>query len=151
MKRALLLSMLFASVVSAGVPQTVGFSARIVDEKSGAVVSGEHQFKFSLFDAATGGTSVWSEARSLALTDGLLFVELGETQPLSAALFAGNRLFLEVSYDGVSMDPRLALASVPPALRPLFVPAARVSRSCRRPSPPLAPAAAPLSILLVGG
>lgn len=117
MRRFALLSMLFARVVAAGVPQTVGFSARIVDEKSGAAVSGEHQFKFALFDAATGGTSVWSDARSLTLTDGLLFVELGETQPLSAALFAGNRLFLEVSYDGVAMEPRLPLASVPYALR----------------------------------
>ncbi|MER2563683.1 MAG: hypothetical protein ABTQ32_23335 [Myxococcaceae bacterium] len=117
MKKLSLLSGLLAGAVFAAVPQSVGFSARIVDEKSGALVSGEHQFTFTLFDATTGGTPRWSETRSLTLSDGVLLVELGETQPLSATLFSAGRLFLEVSYDGVTLEPRVSLASVPYALR----------------------------------
>lgn len=102
---------------AAAVPTTIGFTARLVDDETGDAISGSHRVKFELFDAATGGSSVWFEGRQFELADGLLFADLGETKALDAAIFDGRRLFLEVTVDDKIMEPRIALASVPYALR----------------------------------
>ncbi|MEO8703956.1 MAG: hypothetical protein ABI867_28155 [Kofleriaceae bacterium] len=105
------------SLAGAGVPGTISFSARLVDDESGKVLTGTHHVEFALFDAATAGTSVWNEGRDLEVDDGLVFVELGEVKPLDLAAFDGRKLFLEVTVDAIAMEPRVALSSVPYALR----------------------------------
>ena len=105
------------SLAEAAVPATISFSARLVDDSSGDVLVGTHHFKFELFDAQSAGSSLWIEARDLALEDGLLFVDIGETKPLASAMFDGRRLFLQVTLDDVVMEPRIGLSSVPYALR----------------------------------
>ncbi len=101
----------------AEVPQTVGFTARLVDDKTGAELTGSHQVAFKLFDAATGGAALWNENVTSDVEDGLLFVDLGSTEPLTATVLDGRKLFLEVTLDGVVMDPRVTLGSVPYAVR----------------------------------
>jgi hypothetical protein len=101
----------------AGVPGTISFSARLANDETGKIVEGTHHLEFQLFDAATAGTSLWLEGRDLEIEEGLLFVELGETKPLELAAFDGRKLFLEVKLDDVAMEPRIALSSVPYALR----------------------------------
>src|SRR5688572_9827218 len=122
MKRAAILVLaVFAgwiSAAAAAVPTTVSFTARLVNEETGEVLSGSHRVKFELFDAAAGGSSVWFEGRMFDLEeDGLLFAELGETKALDSAIFDGKQLWLEVTLDEKVMEPRIALASVPYAIR----------------------------------
>ncbi len=121
MRLALWLSLAAAAIASgalaAPVPATVSFSARLVDEKSGELLDGAHSVQFELFDAADGGASVWKEGRDVAIEDGLLFVALGEVQPLDGTVFNGRRLFLQVTLDGTVMEPRVSLESVPYAIR----------------------------------
>lgn len=122
MRTALLLALLAAAITSgaaaASVPTKVSFTARLVNEDTGEVVTGAHRLKFELFDAATGGASVWFEGRQFDLDeDGLLFAELGETKALDASIFDGRALWLEVSLDDKVMEPRIALDSVPYAIR----------------------------------
>ena len=104
------------SLAVAGVPSTLSFTARLVDDKTGDAVTGSHQLSFELFDKALAGTSVWKEARELPVEDGLLLTELGELKPLDASVFDGKALFLEVKLDGVTMDPRISIDSVPYAI-----------------------------------
>ncbi len=106
-----------AASAHAAVPTTVGFTARLVDDKTGDAVTGSHHLTFELFDAATAGSSVWMEGRDVEIEDGLLFADLGSSKPLDAAVFDGRRLFLQVSLDEVVMEPRIALDSVPYAIR----------------------------------
>lgn len=108
--------LLATSVAAAGVPSTLGFSARLVDDKSGDPVTGSHHIAFELFDAQTGGTSVWQEGRDITLEDGVLFTDLGENKPLDAGVFDGKKLWLEIKLDDVTMDPRVAIDSVPYAI-----------------------------------
>jgi hypothetical protein len=114
---ALAAAAIAAGAADAAVPPTISFSARLVDEASGAAVTGEHHVEFELFDAETGGASVWKEGRDLAIEDGLLFVGLGEVRALDGAVFNGRRLFLQVTLDGAVMEPRISLESVPYAIR----------------------------------
>lgn len=122
MKTAALLACLAFAIASgaaaASVPTKVSFTARLVNEESGDALSGAHRVKFELFDAATAGASVWLEGRQFELEeDGLLFAELGETKALDASIFDGRALWLEVSVDDKVMEPRIALDSVPYAIR----------------------------------
>lgn len=102
---------------AADVPQTIGFTARLVDDKSGAELTGSHELAFKLFDAANGGTALWTENLTSEVEEGLLFVDLGATEPLTATVLDGRKLFLEVTLDGVVMEPRVTLGSVPYAVR----------------------------------
>lgn len=119
---SLLLSPLLAL---AAVPSTLGFSARIAD--NGRPVTGTHQFVFKLWTVATGGTEgtddPWIEpatgTASLAVADGVVTATLGDVANGGVALtpFNGTPLWLEVTMDGQPFAPRIAIQSVPYALR----------------------------------
>ncbi len=101
----------------AGVPTTLGFSARLVDDKTGDAVEGAHRISFEIFTADIGGTSVWQEGREVTVEDGVLFTDIGQNKPLDATVFDGRKLWLEVKLDDVTMEPRIVLDSVPYAIR----------------------------------
>lgn len=103
--------------VAAEVPSTVSFSARLVEEDTGKAIDGTRRIAFALFTAETGGTSVWDEGREVMIEDGVLFTSLGENRALDAAVFDGRALWLEVTLDEVVMEPRVAIESVPYAIR----------------------------------
>ena len=122
MKRALLLSLVAAAITSgalaAPVPETINFTARLIDERTGEPLSGDHHVDFDLFDAQRAGTSLWRESRDLLqIEDGLVFLALGSVRPFFPGIFTGRRLYLEVTLDGIVMDPRISLESVPYAIR----------------------------------
>jgi hypothetical protein len=96
----------------------MSFNARLTDT-GGAPVTGSHALSFSIYDAATGGTSQWTEntAGASFSTDGVVYVELGATTPLTPAALDGRKMFLEISVDGTVMTPRLPIVSVPYAIR----------------------------------
>ena len=120
MRTAIILAFVAALITSASaaVPTKVSFTARLVNEETGDVLTGSHRVKFELFDAAAGGASVWFEGQTFEIDeDGLLFASLGETKALDASIFDGKQLWLEVSLDDKVMEPRIALDSVPYAIR----------------------------------
>ncbi len=100
------------------VPGSIAFNARLTDT-AGAPVTGSHSLAFALYDQGSGGAAVWTEtvAGAAFSTEGLTFVELGAVTPLTVSALDGRKLYLEVSVDGTSMSPRLAVVSVPYAIR----------------------------------
>lgn len=105
-----------ATAFAQGAPSTVSFVARLSD--GGQPVSGSHDFVFAIYDAPTGGTQLWSEARN-GLTvpqDGLLYLDLGSVTPLTSAILNGSPRYLEITLDGTVSDPRVLIESVPYAL-----------------------------------
>jgi hypothetical protein len=107
---------LSATAYGQGVPGTVNFSARVVEND--VALEGAHDFTVKIFDAATGGQELYSEDHQGVQADkGLVFVAIGSDTPLDATVFEGGSAFLEVSIDGTVMTPRLAIGSAPFALR----------------------------------
>jgi hypothetical protein len=101
----------------AEVPATIGFTARLADD-AGQPLAGPRELSIALFTAATGGEPRWQEDHEVtAAADGMVNLALGGSRPLSAEVLAGGPLFLELSVGGVVLSPRLAVASVPYALR----------------------------------
>ena len=100
------------------VPGSISFNARLTDT-SGAPITGSHTLAFGLYTTGSGGAAVWTETISGAgfSTEGITFAELGASTPLTTAAIDGSKLYLEISVDGTTMSPRLAVVSVPYAIR----------------------------------
>jgi len=110
---------LAATPAAAAVPTIVSFTARLSDA-DGTPVNGQRRVVLSLYDspAPGSGTRAWTETHEGAtFEDGLVYLALGDTVPLDATVFDGRRLFLEVQVGDVVMAPRLAISSVPYAVR----------------------------------
>jgi hypothetical protein len=117
--RALLLSLLTLGLVSAAAAGPLGttFTYQGILADAGSPVSGVVDFRFALWDAASGGVQVGSAVaiEDIVVTGGRVTVPLD-----FGAVFNGNELWLAVEVrDGVStgaytlLDPRQALTAAP--------------------------------------
>lgn len=112
---------MFALVVSllatgaAAVPSQITLTARVAD--AGSPLNGSHTVTIRLHGALTGGLPTWTETHLVTVTDGLLFLTLGSQTPLDSAIIDGTPQFAEVQVDSTVLSPRLALVSVPYAIR----------------------------------
>lgn len=98
------------------VPKTISYQGSLTDA-SGNPVTGSLSITFRLYNTATGGTALWIEPRTVAVTNGAFNVVLGNVTPLDESLFA-NQLFLGIQVGAdTEMIPRRALTSVPYAFR----------------------------------
>jgi hypothetical protein len=111
-----LIAALSSTAAAQAVPSTVTFTARIAD--NGVPATGSHDLGFALFSGPTGGTAVWSEGPvSVTLADGLVYHELGSATTLDETILAGAKMYLELTVDGTTLSPRVAIVSVPYAIR----------------------------------
>ncbi|MBL8958158.1 MAG: hypothetical protein JNK82_45720 [Myxococcaceae bacterium] len=116
--RVVTLAVLFTSLVAQAqaVPLRIALSARVTD--GGAPLTGAHTLVVRLFDAATGGTAVWTETYTgHPVNDGVVSATLGSMTPLTSTLFDSGALFVEVTVDATTLSPRLQLVSAPFAIR----------------------------------
>lgn len=118
MKRvALLLGLttLLASTEAKAAPESMTFAGRL--GTSEGPVDGSVEVAFSVFDAAAGGTEDWTDTVTLTADEGLVFAVLGDAgNPLDDAVFDGSPKFLEITVEGETLTPRLAITSTPYAV-----------------------------------
>lgn len=83
-----------------------GYKTIIIDSSKKPVADGAYNFRFMLYNQASGGTLLWSEERSLPLRLGNLDVALGSVNPIPRNIFSNTALFLQVCFDanGASGD-----------------------------------------------
>ena len=94
------------------VPQVINYQGKLTDSE-GELVSGVVSIQFSMYNAATGGTSLWTETQSCTLTSGLFNVLLGSVNPIPASVFDGGDRWLGITVGTDSeMTPRQKVASV---------------------------------------
>ncbi len=117
MTRGIILAaaLLLASTSFAQVPPKVGYQGRLL-MADGSPESGSHKLTFTLFDAATAGSPLWTEDQTLALSDGYYSAVLGDVTPLDLTAFNGSERFLEIAVDNVALSPRQRIDAVPYAL-----------------------------------
>lgn len=97
---------------SAGVPRFISYQGKLNDQ-NGAPVNGAITFIFSLYDAATGGTPLWTEAQNLLVSNGIFSAHLGAVTPLDyVSLVTKPTLYLGIRAGADSeMSPRQELGS----------------------------------------
>lgn len=110
-----------AVIAHAATPDTISYQGRLRDELGVAVADGDYDFTFTLFDAAEVGVEDWTEAQTVAVTDGYFSVQLGSVDPFNDGLGEETDLnsarWLEVQVvndaDEVeTLEPRVAINSV---------------------------------------
>src|SRR5688572_25217833 len=110
---AVLSILAWSSFAIAQIPLTVQGSLK---SSAGVPLNGSHDMSFSIFNALTGGSALWTEAHSagdaVVVTNGVYATQLGTITPLPASMFTGNvgNLYLEVTVGTDSpMVPRQKL------------------------------------------
>lgn len=116
-----LLVMLENHFVSADVPQTMNVQGRVKDA-SGALINGNRNVIFRIYDVATGGTVLWEETvNNLRFTQGLFVVCLGDpsrtpARPLNLPFDKTYWLGITIVGGGAELSPRIVLCSSPYSL-----------------------------------
>lgn len=97
----------------AAVPDFMVQQGRLLDGE-GEPIDGELSFVFTIYDAATEGTALWTETTNVTLEDGFFSVQLGAAAALDPSIFDGSTLYLGVTVGAdTEMTPRQVLLSTP--------------------------------------
>lgn len=96
-------------------PAKMSYQGVLKDSEGELVPNGNYDLQLSLYDAATGGTALWTEAQNIGVTGGVFSVILGSVTPL--ALPFDKAYYLGVGVNtGAEMTPRTLLTSAAYAL-----------------------------------
>ncbi len=117
MKRITLLSgggiLILCSMLYAAVPQLINFQGILRDGSGNPVANGSYTVTFTIYDALTGGTNLWSEIQSVTTSGGLFTVLLGSTNPVPDSAFNNINRYLGIAVSpDPEMTPRQKLVSV---------------------------------------
>ncbi len=114
---ALACAALAAAPAPAAVPGQMNFQGLLLDA-GGQPLTASVAIEFALFDAATGGAPLWSEAHAgVPVLNGVYDIALGSLAPIPESALAGGSLWLEIRPEGETLAPRQPLLAVPYAIR----------------------------------
>jgi hypothetical protein len=96
---------------SGDIPKKINYQGKVTDS-SGLPLVGSHSIVFGIYEAADGGSPIWSETTTVeADSSGVFSALLGSVNPVEVS-FAATR-WLEVTIDGQVLKPRRELVSMP--------------------------------------
>lgn len=114
---------------SADVPQKISYQGFLTNS-AGAPVNASLQMTFALYDVVSGGTALWFETQSVAVSNGVFNVLLGTAKPITLAFDVQYFIGITVGLPGGAepeMSPRQPLSSAPYAIRAGCNPGDRIS------------------------
>ena len=95
-------------------PSSVNFQGRLTDS-SGNSVNGTESIAFSIWNAASGGSQLWTETQnSVQVSSGVYNVSLGSVVALSSGVFISSSTWLQIQVGTDNpMTPRLQFQATP--------------------------------------
>jgi len=112
-----MLILILVIITNAQVPQLINYQAILTDADENPI-TGTRSIRFSIYDAETDGTELWTETQEIQIEDGLLSVLLGSINPIPYSVFEGDATYLELKIGSdPAMTPRKRLVSVGYAMR----------------------------------
>lgn len=102
----------------ANINPQMNFQGKVVNKDGTNVTDGSYTFTFKIYSVATEGSAIWTETKSVTVTNGIFQTYLGDTTALPGSVdFNSNSLYLGVEFnsDG-EMSPRMRLTAVPYAI-----------------------------------
>ncbi len=100
---ALLLPLVAALSLQAAVPGLVSYQGRLTTAAGDPVPDATYFLRFQIYDAPTGGISLWnSNIQAVVVTGGVYTYLLGQDVPLPEGLFSGGNRWLGIT---VGADP----------------------------------------------
>lgn len=117
-------------VAAPGILKQINFQGKVVNKTVGTnITDGSYSFTFGLYSASSGGVAIWTETKSVTVTNGIFQTLLGDTTAMPGSLdFNTDNLYLGINFnsDG-EMTPRVRMAAVPYAFNALKVAGLTVS------------------------
>jgi hypothetical protein len=102
----------FTTPSFAEIPRAISYQGKVTDSGGTPVPDGSYNMRFNIYDAATGGTSLWySGLVSVPVTGGIFSVLLGESPQPAIDLPFDEDYWLNVWIDGDTQTPRQRLCS----------------------------------------
>ncbi len=112
----ILIGALLLPAVAAAAPAYINYQGRLIDS-NGNPLTGTYSVAFTIYDAASGGNTLWSETQSVTPDNGIFNVKLGASTPLTPDVFSADNRYLGVKVGtDAEMSPRTQLLSVPYAI-----------------------------------
>ncbi|GEM_PF-2874969 len=110
-------AVLLLEVSAAQTSRTIAYQGVLTDSLGNPKPDGNYAFKFSLYNVALGGSSIWTETKTLSVKRGLFITALGDVTPFPASISFKSQLWLGISVsDSPELFPRIALLPVPASL-----------------------------------
>lgn len=102
---------------SAAIPTQTNYQGKLLDS-SGTPRNGSYSITFSIWDASSGGTQLWTETQgSVSVSNGAFSVRLGSANALTSTVFDGDTRYLQVQIGGETATSRQRLVTSPYAFR----------------------------------
>ena len=101
---------------AAGINKKINFQGKVVNTDGTNVVDANYNFIFRIYNQqAPGGAVIWTEAKSLAVIDGIFQTSLGDTTILPGSVdFDTDNIFLGVEFNANGeMTPRVQFTAAP--------------------------------------
>lgn len=116
-----LFALLIPALSFAAIPGSIPYSGQLLE--GGNAVQGRHFFTFRIYDTASGGLPVYTQAESLDVVGGVYHTSLDAP----ASVWSGAGRWVGVTVDlGVELLPRVQVGWVPYAVRLLHSPILQV-------------------------
>ncbi|MCX5795123.1 MAG: hypothetical protein NTY77_06490, partial [Elusimicrobia bacterium] len=114
----MMLGMLISAAGTAGAvqsPTNMSYQGKLLSPSGIPINSSGLQMVFTIYNAATGGTNLWTETvPSVPVNNGVFAVQLGNITPIPASVFASSPTYLGVAVGADSeMTPRQLLSASP--------------------------------------
>ena len=105
------------TTVNAITPARISYQGTLRDT-SGELVTGTHDIIAKIYDAASGGNLLWGPEthNNVDVQDGQFNLLLGLSSAISANVFTNPDTYLQLTVDGVVMNPTQRLTAVPYAM-----------------------------------
>jgi hypothetical protein len=102
---------------SPSIPELISYQGRLTDP-AGNPLTGDYAMRFCLYAAPSGGTALWCEETTVAVSYGVFSLLLGSVTPIPETVFDGSDLYLGVKVGSdAEMTPRRRVVSVGYAYR----------------------------------
>jgi hypothetical protein len=111
-----------AAAINAAITPLLNYQGHLTDASGNPVADGGYDLTFRIYDAASGGTQLWSSGSSpttVNVVNGLFFVILGTGgNALPQGVFSGQTLYLGIQLDGEpEFSPRRPIVATAYSLR----------------------------------
>ncbi len=109
-----LVSISMALPVSA-IPHVISYQGMLLDSAGNPYPDGQREITFSFY-RDTSGSALWTEAKTLYVSSGMVATMLGDASPLSDTLFT-QPVWVGVTVDGTEIGPKVRMGGVGFAMR----------------------------------
>jgi hypothetical protein len=107
--------LIFSAAALAQAPRSIPFSGILKNAAGRPITNSSQQINVTLYDAATGGTAIYTETLTVSVTNGLFTGSLGAATPIPSSVNFAYPYWLGIKIAGESseMTPRIRLQAVP--------------------------------------